>query len=399
MAITGNLDYADSNGVKGWVWDPSHPEQSHTIQILVDDKVVDEVISNRFRPDLKFASIGDGSFAFDHHFTDGPIYGYDKAEIMIRVKGGGYLLPGSPVKIQKSTYKYVAMDIVNNCNLRCPFCLYDYAGTKATHRMKKETFQKILGLIPYVPRGQFWLSCLHEPSLHTDFMDFVELIPEAFRKKVFFTSNFARPVKDDYLERLADSNLHHVNISVDSLNPDLYPVLRKGSKLDKFLENLKRLKTIFAHNPRAPKIRFITMVFKSNYDELEDIVKFCSEELGASEHELRYPFKLPHITEEFRENHYLEYEKWFELDEKLKTLPYLTHFELPTDEYRERIFTPIDYYLNRDPNRPLLVPTPPKKPFGIRFSSNGDGRIEDLEEHFHINADIVSNLHNVFSQI
>jgi molybdenum cofactor biosynthesis enzyme MoaA len=58
------------------------------------------------------------------------------------------------------------MNIVDNCNLRCPFCLYDYVTTFRTNVMSDAVFEAALRLLPYVGPGHFWLSCLHEPILH-----------------------------------------------------------------------------------------------------------------------------------------------------------------------------------------------------------------------------------------
>ena len=76
---------------------------------------------------------------------------------------------------------HVAMDIVNNCNLRCPFCVYDYANTHNTRFMSEATFESALRLIPYVTDGNFWLSCLHEATLHPTL---VTILSSACRRSI-----------------------------------------------------------------------------------------------------------------------------------------------------------------------------------------------------------------------
>ncbi len=399
MSIQGHFDTADSNGVAGWARNSALPDEKLAVEVLLDGEVRGEGIAHHYRADLETNGVGHGKYAFYVDYENGPIYGSGRSEIEVRIKGTEVTLDGGPKTIERSRYKYVAIDIVDNCNLRCPFCLYDYANTKTTHRMNEEVFRKILKLIPHVPRGEFWLSCLHEPSMHPQFLDFLELVPEEFRKKVFFTSNFARKQKDEYFHRLADTNIQHINISVDSVNPELYPILRKGSKLDVLFANLEKLHDACSKNPRSPNIRFITMVFKSNFDEIPEIVKMCSERFGASEHELRYPYKLPHITDEFRENHFLENHRWGEVEKIAAELNYPVFFDPPTSDYSDRVYTPIEYYMDRDPYNPVIEPQKPGSPFGIRFSANGDGRIEDFEEHFHFNVNMLEDPHSLLSVI
>ena len=60
--------------------------------------------------------------------------------------------------------------------------------------MTEQTFRALIRLAPAVPDGGFWLSCLHAPTLHPMLGDFIELIPQAFRKKFWFTTNLTRPL-------------------------------------------------------------------------------------------------------------------------------------------------------------------------------------------------------------
>jgi hypothetical protein len=77
----------------------------------------------------------------------------------------------------------IAADIVNNCNLRCPFCVVDYRTITKTELMSEETFVSLFRLIRSVPEAGFMLSCLHEPTLHPRLNDFIELIPRDCRKQ------------------------------------------------------------------------------------------------------------------------------------------------------------------------------------------------------------------------
>src|SRR3546814_11018017 len=88
--------------------------------------------------------------------------------------------------------------------------------------MSEETFRKWIQIMPIVQDGSFFISCLHEATLHPRLYDFIDMIPDQLRKKVFFTSNLCKPLKDTEIERMARSDIHHLNVSMDSLDSDLF---------------------------------------------------------------------------------------------------------------------------------------------------------------------------------
>src|SRR3546814_1801849 len=95
--------------------------------------------------------------------------------------------------------------------------------------------------MPIVQDGSFFISCLHEATLHPRLYDFIDMIPDQLRKKVFFTSNLCKPLKDTAIERMACSYIHHLNVSMDSLDSDLFSALRKGGRFHISNVNIKRL--------------------------------------------------------------------------------------------------------------------------------------------------------------
>lgn len=71
--------------------------------------------------------------------------------------------------------------------------------------------------------------------------------------------------------------LRQVIVSIDSLSPDLYPVLRKGGKLPVVLDNVKLLKK--AREERGQKFPIIIpnmIILNSNYKEIKDFIDLAS---------------------------------------------------------------------------------------------------------------------------
>lgn len=179
------------------------------------------------------------------------------------------------------------MDINNNCNLRCPFCINDWKNKGKTIYMDGNTFDKAMELLPAVDRG--FLSCSFEPTIHPDFMEFFSRVPKC-DTYTFITTNLAKKFTDEEIEKLANTNLDSITISVESFKYKLYEDLRKGAKFENFISNLVRLVKALK-GKETPKIRFITIVLKQNLGELESIAKICNEKFTSTLNQFRTPWK------------------------------------------------------------------------------------------------------------
>lgn len=265
--------------------------------------------------------------------------------------------------------KLVAMDITNNCNLRCPFCVTDYSGIRRTFNMEQSVYERLLELVPFVrDEGHFWLSCGNEPTLHPKFLDFIDLVPLAFRKKVAFCTNLARPLKDDYLERLANSGVFRISISMDSMSDPSFTLLRRGGRLRIFRDNIERFAKHLQASAAPPKIEVITMGFKSNYDEIPDMIRWTQENLNAFDHSVRYAWQAAHQDQAFMEREQLDHADWDRLEARLarEGLKYSLH---PLPKEHEQV--PLDYKVP-------VVPRGEQKaaPRPLDLSVRWDGSIE-----------------------
>ena len=269
--------------------------------------------------------------------------------------------------------EYIAADIVNNCNLRCPFCLVDYDQVKTTNLMTEETFRALIRLAPAVREGGFWLSCLHEPTLHPKLGDFIHLIPQDQRKKFWFTTNLTRPLPDALIETIANTGLHHINVSLDSFNDEVFAMLRKHGRLKVFRQNLDRVIQAFARAEKPPFIRYITMAYRSNMNEIPDMVRWMNESGRAQEIEIRYTFNTSNISDDFRREQFLRAEEWQALKTSLEAQPYKNYIlAMPPDNYgTEDPYLPANWFENVPPT------PPPHKAFTrpLQLRARPDGRL------------------------
>ena len=386
--VSGYVDRVEGLSIDGWVCDPDHLERRLTVDVCAGGKTVGSAQAGGFRSDLLAAGIGDGQYGFSCYVQPREL-GAGPVEAQLRVRESGTLLTlnnQTSFRLDPTVFlSSIAADLVNNCNLRCPFCVVDYSGVTKTELMTEETFVSLLRLIRSVPEAGFWLSCLHEPTLNPRLNEFIELIPRDCRKKVWFTTNLARPLKQEVFEGWAHSGLHHINVSLDSMNPELFAVLRKFGRYHVFEANLNLLAKVFKSVPDAPKMRYITMAFRSNLEEIPRIVEHSNQHWLASENEIRYTYNVAHITDQFRTDHYLHREDWPRLTASLQPLPYnyvIVH--PPDDGYEETIQPSANYFelkkIAMPKDRPLFT-----HPLTLRARPDGTLMVANQERQFGVN--------------
>ena len=379
QGIVGHVDRVEgADTIVGWAADLSSPARRLIVECVHEGRAVASVVAADPRPDLQARGIGDGAYGF--RFSPPADAFTGEAVVSVRVQGTSHVLHPRQLKLRTDlSIWFVAADIVNNCNLRCPFCLVDYSRITKTQLMQEETFRKLMQLLPGVPAGQFYISCLHEPTLHPRLNELLEMIPEDGRHKVFFTTNLARPLKRTDFEAWARSGLHHINVSLDTLDPDRFAFLRKHGRFDVFSANLDLLADVFRRTPGAPALRFITMVFKSNLHEMETIVRVSRERWLSTDNEFRYTFNVAHITDEFRQTQYLSQEDWAPLSARLQALGVPIVILHPPANGYEEVIAPQNFF---DASaRPGFAPRVTfTKPMGLRASADGTIVVSDAED-------------------
>ena len=383
-SFRGHVDTVKDNRLLGWAADLNDPDKLVTVDVYSGDKLVGSALADQFRKDLLALGMGHGRHAFA---CDLPVV--DRTTTLALracIRGSDQPLSMGnaavfEVQLQpRPLISYIATDIVNNCNLRCPFCLVDYSLVDHTELMPVETFQKILSLVGYIGQEGLWLSCLHEPTMHPDLNEFLGLIPPDARMKAWFTTNLTRPLSEEFFTAWARSGIHHINVSLDSLNPDLFAVLRKFGRFDVFQRNLDLMTEVFRKHAGAPKLRFITMAFRSNLQEIPKIIRQSHERWLSSENEIRYTMNFEHIGDSFRTEHYLHKTDWPLLTEKLSQLPHNYTIVYPPENYEELIMPTFDLEASKPAGPPAGLNF--KRPLCLRARPNGNILVVGHESEF-----------------
>ena len=301
----GYVDELSAHHVAGWLTGPATPAFE---AVLPTGERVAEGDADQFKFGPSHAGLGRHGFyaRFRRTLTEA-----ERSAVVVRPRGTAAPLPHADnISAQYTPVMLNAMDIVDNCNLRCPFCVFDYSRTFATNTMDEATIDAALRFLPYTLDSNFWFSCLHEPTLHPAFTDFLAKVPQALRRKIFFTTNLAKRMPPEYFVFLANGGFANVNISIESRDPDIYERMRKGARHRIFQANWDALITAFSAGKAPPFLRYIVMVYRSNLAEIPALVDYLLSERRADEIQLRFTFDVPHIPQEFRDAEYIDDAGW-----------------------------------------------------------------------------------------
>jgi MoaA/NifB/PqqE/SkfB family radical SAM enzyme len=199
--------------------------------------------------------------------------------------------------------------------------------------MKETTFEKLLTLIPLVNDCYFLISCLFEPAIHPLFIPFLEKIPPQYRGKIFFTTNLCTNLSDRDLQRLSGVNIHHINISIDSLQRDTFEKLRQKARYEIFINNLQRLVDVFSKAANPPRLRCITVALKPNLNEIPKLVETCAQKYLACTHEIRHIYQVPHLSSQWKQQNLITNHDWQQLQAFAEDTPYNCDVIPPPPEY------------------------------------------------------------------
>lgn len=183
-----------------------------------------------------------------------------------------------------------AMDITSGCNIRCKFC-YNHSVRedeygKTVKFMSPAVAEKAFQFIERCVFGGVNFGCLWEPSLHNDLAGILSLVPESVGKATTFTTNLYKPFSDAEIHALVNSNIARLNVSIQSLDPDLCDEISgRKNTLANILRNLDRIKAASGSSPI--QLYFTTMMLRDTFDGLFSLAQFIHKRYSPVSHEFR----------------------------------------------------------------------------------------------------------------
>ncbi len=129
----------------------------------------------------------------------------------------------------------IDIDISNRCNIRCISCFHSIKKFRTFKDMTLDTFRAILdqaeGKASTITLGNHG-----EPFLHKHIFTMLKEI----KGRGFFLNliNNGTLLTDEWAKQVLDIGIDRLTFSLDSVDPDIYPQLRKGAHLDVTLRNI-----------------------------------------------------------------------------------------------------------------------------------------------------------------
>jgi sulfatase maturation enzyme AslB (radical SAM superfamily) len=141
VSYQGYIDVLSERYLAGWIRNLNDPTErvayevslSHTNEILARGR------ADAYVPGLRKIGVGDGEHGYRLRLSR-RLSQEEQDHLIVRPVPGGSILERSGfLATRYRPIQHIIMDLVDNCNLRCPFCVYDYAKTHTTHVMTEAT--------------------------------------------------------------------------------------------------------------------------------------------------------------------------------------------------------------------------------------------------------------------
>ena len=176
---------------------------------------------------------------------------------------------------------YLAIDTTSKCNLECKMCFRTFADIdyNATPDLPVEVLDRLITEL-FPTAITLNLSTLGEP-LMSPYLDKLLDACAAYQVYLSITTNGTVLRGDDFIRKLT-SVLHHIEISVDSLQPEVFKAYRSGASYQKVLQNAAKIGAIRRSLP-DPKFNlgFSMTLFRDNLHEVPEAIRVIAD-LGGN---------------------------------------------------------------------------------------------------------------------
>ncbi len=164
------------------------------------------------------------------------------------------------------------ISITSRCNIRCFYCHHD-GVIPQEYEMTPDEIERIARIAKNLGIKKIRLSG-GEPLIREDIVDITRRISALSFKDVSITTNGT--LLEEYAGKLKEAGLNRVNISFDTLNPNIYRFITKSNYLERVKKGIKKAVEVGLY---PVKVNMVIMK-GLNHQEVWDMFQF-SKENGA----------------------------------------------------------------------------------------------------------------------
>ena len=173
-------------------------------------------------------------------------------------------------------FPYIRLSITDVCNFKCGYCLPNgYQKDKSDNRkfLSSEEIEKLAKGLSELGVSKIRLTG-GEPTVRKDFFDIIKILKnKSGIKKTVITTNGYR--LDQIAEKLVDSGIDGINISIDSLNRDTFKTITGHDRLPEILKGIEKLQKL---NFKNIKINAVLLnginSTKKDFKDWSNFIKF-----------------------------------------------------------------------------------------------------------------------------
>lgn len=177
---------------------------------------------------------------------------------------------------QQELYKgfplVVVIETSSWCNLKCLGCPYKKL-TRPHQFMEFDLFKKIVNeVLQYKVRT--WFHFMGDPLMHPQIFEFIDYATKQGLPYFGMSSNGLVLTKD-VAEKILDSKMHRLEISLDSLDPELSGKLRPGGNPKVIIKNIHNyFEMKYRRNLKYPISSIAIRELKQNAHEIEKFIAY-----------------------------------------------------------------------------------------------------------------------------
>lgn len=170
------------------------------------------------------------------------------------------------------TVEYLRLSVTDRCDFRCVYCMSeDPCFLSKEHVLSLEELAWVGQAFTELGVKKIRLTG-GEPLVRTDCDQLVKLLGKlAGLEELSMTTNGSRLTR--FAHEMHASGLNRLNISLDTLKPDLFTSLTRNGKVDRVIAGIDA-----ARDAGFKKIKVNAVILRGqNDDEVLDLIEFCRE--------------------------------------------------------------------------------------------------------------------------
>lgn len=181
-------------------------------------------------------------------------------------------------------YKKIYIEITNNCNLKCDFCI---KNDRKIEYIDIDDFKKILDKIEDYT-NYLYLHILGEPLMHPKINELIDIASKRFNINITTNGYLINKIKEN-------KNIRQINISIHSYNE------KYGISIDKYLDNIFKVADKLKDNTYISYrfwvkskyndliLKKINEKYKTNLENVERNIKISDNVFMSVEKEFIWP--------------------------------------------------------------------------------------------------------------